>query len=121
MPLFFPPGGAITGITTATFTSELDSGNSGTAKTINWTSAQSQKSTLTGNCTFTFTSPVGPGTFYLRLIQDATGSRIVTWPATVKWVGAAAPTLSTAAAAVDVVTFYWNGTNYFGQFAKGFA
>jgi len=57
----------------------------------------------------------------LTLIQDATGSRSITWPATVKWAEGTAPTLSTAAASVDIVTFFFNGTNYYGSLAKGFA
>jgi hypothetical protein len=52
------------------------------------------------------------------LVQDATGSRIPTWAATggtVKWVGAAAPTLQTAAAAVDEVEFTsYDGVNWVG-------
>jgi len=71
--------------------------------------------------TYTFTSPVGVGRFSLKLVQDATGSRTATWPATVKWAGGVAPTLSTAANAIDIATFYWDGTNYFGTLSKGFA
>lgn len=100
---------------TITFTSEYDNGNSGTADTINWGNSQKQKSTLTGNCTYTFTAPDGPGNFMLKVIQDGTGSRTVTWPATVKWPAGTAPTLSTAASAVDLIAFYYDGTNYYGQ------
>lgn len=54
----------------------------------------------------------------LYLVQDATGSRIPSWVATsgaIKWVGAAAPTLQTAAAAVDRVTFEcYDGVNWVG-------
>jgi hypothetical protein len=49
----------------------------------------------------------------LKVIQDATGSRAVTWPASVKWPSGTAPTLSTAANAIDIVTFYYDGTSYF--------
>ena len=93
---------------------EQDNGNSGTADTIDWTTGNKQKSTLTDNCTFTFTAPTGPCNILLRLVQDATGSRTVTWPATVKWPGGTAPTLTTTANAIDIVTFYYDGTNYNG-------
>jgi sulfur carrier protein ThiS len=106
---------------TATFDQELANGNSGAAFTINWTSAQKQTITLNANCTFTFTSPNGPCNMVLRLVQDAVGSRTVTWPATVKWVGAAAPTLTTSANAVDIVSLYWNGTNYYASYGLNFA
>lgn len=101
------------GAKTAYFT-ETDNGNSGTADTIDWTLSNKQKSTLTGNVTFTFTAPPGPCNLVLKLVQDATGSRTVTWPATVKWSGGSAPTLTTTASRIDIITFYYDGTNYYG-------
>lgn len=92
---------------------------SGTA--IDWTDSNKQKKDLTANTTFTFTAPPGPCNLVLMLIQDATGSRTVTWPAAVKWPGGTAPTLSTAANAEDIVTFYYNGTNYYGLSALAFS
>ena len=64
--------------------------------------------TLTDNCTFTFSNPSASGTacsFTLICRQDGTGSRTVTWPASVDWPSATAPTLSTGASDVDVFTF----------------
>lgn len=101
------------GANTAYFT-ETDNGNSSTADTIDWGVSNKQRSTLTGNCTFTFTAPPGACNLVLRLAQDATGSRTVTWPAAVKWSGGTAPTLTTTASRVDIITFYYDGTNYFG-------
>lgn len=102
------------GANTAYFT-ETDNGNSSTADTIDWTLSNKQKSTLTGNCTFTFTAPGGACSLVLRLAQDATGSRTVTWPAAVKWSGGTPPTLTTTASKVDIITFYYDGTTYFGN------
>ena len=93
---------------------EVDNGNSGTADTIDWGAGNFQKSTMTGNCTFTFTAPSVKGRFQLMLVQDGTGSRTATWPAAVKWPGGTAPTLSTAASSIDIITFYYDGTNYYG-------
>ena len=107
------------GAFTAYFT-ETDNGNSGTADTIDWTLSNKQKSTLTGNCTFTFTAPPGPCNLILKLVQDATGSRTVTWPAAVKWSGGTAPTLTTTASKIDIISFYYDGTNYYGQSALNF-
>ena len=45
------------------------------------------------------------------LIQDGTGSRLATWPGTVKWPAGTAPTLTTTAAGSDICSFYWDGTN----------
>lgn len=107
------------GANTAYFT-ETDNGNSSTADTIDWKLGNKQKSTLTGNCTFTFTAPSGPCNLLLRLAQDATGSRTVTWPAAVKWPAGVAPTLTTTASRVDIITFYYDGTTYFGNSSLNF-
>jgi hypothetical protein len=98
----------------ATFDAEYDNGNSSTADTIDWGNGNYQKSTLTDNCTFTFTAPDGVGKFQLKLIQDGTGSRTVTFPGTVKWESGTAPTLTTDADAIDIIVFYFDGTNYYG-------
>ena len=59
------------------------------------------------------------------LIQDGVGSRTATWPSgtpDVKWPSnGTVPTLSTGAADVDIITFFWDGTNYYGQAAPDFA
>ncbi|NQW08364.1 MAG: hypothetical protein HQ481_00585 [Alphaproteobacteria bacterium] len=63
---------------------------------------------MTGNCTFTFSNPPASGTagsLTMVLRQDATGSRTTTWPASVKWAGGSAPTLTTTASAIDILTF----------------
>ena len=74
------------------------------------------------NETFTFTSPGGPCSLTLVMIQDGAGSRTSTWPGTVKWPSnGTAPTQSTGAADVDIVTFFWDGTSYYGQAALDFA
>ncbi len=66
------------------------------------------------NETFTFTAPTRPGTFILKLVQDSVGSRTATWPASVKWSGGTAPTLTTTATTgTDIIKFYYDGTSYF--------
>lgn len=106
----------------AHFDAEVDNGNSGAADTIDWTAGNKQKSTLTGNCTFTFSpEPSGPCSLTLKLVQDATGSRTVTWPADVNWPGGTAPTLTTTGSATDIVSFYYDGTDFYGQAALNFS
>jgi hypothetical protein len=99
--------------------SRYNAGNSSTALTLDFNNGNNQLITLTGNCTFTFSNPVSGAWYSLELLQDATGSRTVTWPASVKWSGGTAPTLTTTASKTDVMTFYYNGTYYFG-FQAGF-
>ena len=68
-----------------------------------------QYGVLTDNVTFTISNPPVSGkvgSLTLELQQDATGSRTVTWPASVKFAGGTPPTLSTAANALDVFVLY---------------
>ena len=67
---------------------------------------------MNNNCTFTFTAPLGPTTIILRVIQDATGSRVIIWPSTVHPTIGILPVISTAANAVDIISMYFDGTNY---------
>lgn len=108
-------------IDTATFDTEVDNGDSGTSDTINWQLGNKQRSTLTGNVTFSFTDPAGPCNLMFKLVQDATGSRTVNWPAKVKWAGGSAPSLSTSGNSVDIVSFYFDGTDYYGVGNTAFA
>jgi hypothetical protein len=78
--------------------------------------------TLTGNCTLTLPTPQ-PGSYItLVLRQDSTGSRTVTWPSTImQWIAQTAPTLSTAANAIDVVTiFSTDGVNWLSSYGLNF-
>ena len=101
----------------------FDAGNSGTAITLNLANGNVQKLTLTGNCTITLTSPAS-GAFrslLLYVFQDATGSRTITWPASVKWGTAGAPTLSTTASKMDKILLDTvdGGTNWYGSAGPG--
>jgi hypothetical protein len=78
-----------------------------------------QTVTLTGNVTFSaFASPVTGQSLTLIIVQDATGSRTLT--STMKFSGAS-KTLSTAANSIDIMTVFYDGTNYYASLAKGFA
>lgn len=98
---------------------EYDAGNSSTAQTIDWTNASSQKSTLTGSVTYTFSNGVAGGAYVLKIATGA-GSFTATWPAAVKWAGGTAPTITTTASRVDLINFYYDGTTYFGTFSQNY-
>jgi hypothetical protein len=63
-------------------------------------------------------------TYILHVIQDSGGSRTMTWPASVKWPGNVAPTLTTTGAARDIFTFTaatLSGTTYlFGSYVQNY-
>jgi hypothetical protein len=108
-------------VKTLTFNSEVSTTGTG-AQTIDWSAGQKHVFTFgAGTATFSFTAPNGPCSLTLRIVQDGTGGRTASWPGTVKWSGGSAPVLSTAASAVDIITFYYNGTNYYGVGSFAFA
>jgi hypothetical protein len=108
-------------VKTTHWASEIDNGNSGTSKAIDWRVGQKQKLTLTGNlATFTWTAPPGPCNLILKLIQGGAGSFTVTWPAAVLWPDNIAPVLTTTVGKIDIVAMYYDGTNYFASCIKNF-
>ena len=77
--------------------------------TIDCSQGVNNQITLTGNTSITFTNVPDGGEMSLRLIQDGTGSRLVTaWNSTINAPGGVAPTLSSGANDVDVLTFRGN-------------
>ena len=119
------PTNAPQNLATVTFAAEVNNNDAGPSDAaapfvINWTAGQKQEVFLTGNATFSFTAPPGPANLILRVIQSGAGGNLVTWPAAVKWVNSTPPTLSTTTNAIDIVAFYYNGTNYFGVLSPNF-
>ena len=90
------------------------------ATTVNCRDGNVFTHVLTENTTFTFSNPPASGrafAFTLKLVQDASASGYtVTWPASVDWPSATAPTLTATASAVDVFVFYTHdsGTTFYG-------
>jgi hypothetical protein len=89
------------------------SANSSTAITIALTNGTVQIITLTGNATITMPTATSGKSFIMLLKQDATGGRTVTW-STVKWAGGTAPTITTTASRQDILSFFADGTNWYG-------
>ena len=93
---------------------------SGTTVTINLQDGTNFVHTLSGNTTYTFSNPAASGkvsAFTLKVVQDASASGYtITWPASVDWPSATAPTLTATASAVDIFVFYTHdgGTTYYG-------
>ena len=90
------------------------------ATTCNLQDGTNFSHTLTENTTFTFSNPAASGSvsaFTLKLVQDASASGYtVTWPASVDWSSATAPTLTATASAVDYFVFITHdgGINWYG-------
>lgn len=93
------------------------------AGTIAWDVSinQNTKVTLGGNRTLGApTNLVAGGTYTLRVIQDATGTRTLAYNAVFKWPGGSTPALSTAPNAIDILSFISDGTNMYGAIQKAF-
>lgn len=70
--------------------------------------------TLGGNRTLGApTNLVAGATYIWRFTQDGTGSRTLAYNAVFKWQGGVAPTLTTTAAAIDLIMGVSNGTNIY--------
>jgi hypothetical protein len=89
--------------------------------TVNCNTTNTFKLTMTGNPTIAFSNVPSSGTvFSLTLVLvHSGGARTVTWPSSVKWQGGSAPTLSTGANDVDIITLFTmdGGTNWYGSTA----
>ena len=100
--------------------------STGNATTVNCEAGNTFSHTLTENTTFTFSNPPASGTSYtfsIEIIQDASASGFtVTWPTSVDWPAATAPTLTATASAKDIFVFTTRdgGTNWYG-FTAGLA
>ena len=94
--------------------------SSSNATTVNCEAGNAFSHTLTENTTFTFSNPPASGTAYsfsIEIIQDASASGYtVTWPSSVDWPSATAPTLTATASAKDVFVFTTRdgGSNWYG-------
>jgi hypothetical protein len=92
--------------------------SSSNAATINLLDGNVFTHTLTENVTYTFSNPAASGrasAFILKVTQDSS-ARTITWPASVDWAAAAAPTITATSAGVDVFAFLTvdGGTTYYG-------
>ena len=94
--------------------------SSSNATTVDCEAGNAFSHTLTENTTFTFSNPPASGTAYsfsIEIIQDASASGFtVTWPSSVDWPAATAPTLTATASAKDVFIFTTRdgGTTFYG-------
>ena len=109
-------------LTNPTVTNYVESvvaiGNSGTAQTLLLTNGTVQTVTMTGNCTFTMPTATA-GKSFILIVNTGAGGFTGTFTS-VKWPSNTAPTLTTTATRWDILTFFADGTNWYGTFAQAF-
>ena len=96
-------------------------GNINTSATVNLNNGTLQYASVSGATIFTFTNPQSSGTpSAFTLYLTFASAYAITWPASVKWPGGAAPSLSSSG--VDVLEFvtYDGGTTWRGFKAGSF-
>jgi hypothetical protein len=95
-----------------------DAGSSTTAKAISFSNGVTQKVLMSGagTCTFTFSNPTAGDMYFLELTQPASSpTTVYAWAGgTFKWASGTAPTPS-GVNKVDLISFYYDGTTYFGS------
>jgi hypothetical protein len=93
-------------------------GNSSTAQTLSLTNGTFQTVTMTGNCTFTMPTATA-GRSFILIVNTGAGGFTGTFTS-VKWPNNVAPTLTTTASRWDILTFFADGTNWYGTYAQAF-
>jgi len=97
---------------------------SSNAVTIDWTAGNVQALVYNDTCNFTFTAPPLP--CHLTLIMTHANNTTefpCTWPSGangVVWAGGTAITPTATSNAVDIVSFFYNGTKYYAMFGNDF-
>lgn len=98
---------------------KIVAGVDGTTITFDLATGNVHNVTLGGNRTLALSNPTVGQKFILRLVQDGTGSRTVTWFTTIKWAGGSPPTLTTTAAKADVFGFLITASGQYDGFVIG--
>ena len=65
-------------------------------------------------------APANPESFVIKLAYASSTAYTINWPATFKWSGGAAPTLTCTSGKVDIVSIMFDGTNYYCSYGLSF-
>lgn len=97
----------------------LASASDGGTITFDLSASNIHTVTLGGNRTLALSNGSTGQCFVIRLVQDGTGSRTVTWFSTIKWAGGTTPTLTTTASKIDVFGFITTSSGNYDGFVIG--
>jgi hypothetical protein len=93
-------------------------GNSGSTQTLSLSSASVQTVTLSASCTFTMPTATAGASLTVILSQGASYTATFTGA---RWPGGTAPTITTGAGKIDVLTFVSDGTYWYGVAVQNLA
>lgn len=91
----------------------------GTTITFDLSKGNKHTVVLGGNRTLALSNVVVGQKFLIKLIQDGTGTRTVTWFTTIKWPGGSAPVLTTTINKADWFGFICTGSGTYDGFVLG--
>ena len=100
--------------------SVLNTESDGATITFDMNEANLHTVTLGGNRTLAVSNVDAGQKFIIRLTQDGTGSRTVTWFSTIKWPGNLAPTLTTTGGKTDVFGFICTSAGNYDGYVIGY-
>lgn len=98
----------------------IESNTDGATVTFDLDSSSTHTVTLGGNRTLALSNVDVGQKFIIRLVQDSTGNRTVTWFSTIKWPGGVIPTPTLTANAVDVYGFICTSAGNYDGFVLGY-
>lgn len=98
---------------------DITSDSDGATVTFNLATSNIHTVTLGGNRTLALSNAAVGQCFIIRLVQDGTGSRTVTWFTTIKWAGGVAPTLTTTASKADTFGFLCTSSGNYDGYVIG--
>ena len=98
----------------------IETNTDGATITFDMDVANTHTVVLGGNRTLALSNTDAGQKFIIRLTQDATGSRTVTWFSTIKWAGGVTPTLTTTANKTDVFGFICTSAGNYDGFVVGY-
>lgn len=90
----------------------------GMTETIDFAIGNSQiinLSSATGTVTLTFSNGQPGGVYTVFIKQGTSTTRDVLWPVSVKWKDGTAVSITQSANATDIITFIYDGINYYGS------
>ena len=97
-------------------------GTVGASHTFDLANGTVQTATLTSGTAATFTMPTATAgkSFVFFVKQPASGSTTTATFTGVKWSGGTAPTITATLGRLDVISFFADGTNWYGSFIQNF-
>ncbi len=103
---------------TYVLTNPISTTASTTSTNINLATGNVLEVLLTSNTTLAFSNP-RIGTYIIKIKQDATGGRVVTFPI-MKWADDSVPTITATANRTDLLTIIYDGINYYATCLQNF-